>query len=50
MIQSVLRFAADEDGLTTVEYAAMMFLLVLAVLTVLTWLGQAAAGRPELVR
>lgn len=48
MIRSAWRFLADEDGLTAVEYAAMMLLLVLAALTALTWLGQAAAGRPEM--
>lgn len=45
MILKLLRFLADDDGLTSVEYAFMMFLLVLALLTGTTWLGQASAHR-----
>ena len=40
------KFAAllvDEDGMTTVEYALLVFLLILVVLTGVTWWGQASA-------
>jgi pilus assembly protein Flp/PilA len=47
MIRSVRRFLADEDGLTAVEYAMLALLLILVLLTGITWLGQATATRFE---
>jgi pilus assembly protein Flp/PilA len=42
--EKVVRFLQDEDGPTTVEYAMMILLVFLAVLTAITALGQATAG------
>lgn len=42
-IRQLLRFLGDDDGVTCVQYAMLVFLLVLVVLTGLTWLGQATA-------
>lgn len=39
----VVRFLLDDDGPTTVEYAMMILLVFLAVLTAVTSLGQATA-------
>jgi len=39
----ILRLLADEDGLTAIEYALIMFLLILVILTGITWWGQATA-------
>ena len=41
--RKVLRFLLDENGPTTVEYAMMLLLVLLAVLTVITALGQTTA-------
>jgi pilus assembly protein Flp/PilA len=40
----LVRFLRDEDGPTTVEYAMMILLVLLAVLTAINWLGQATAN------
>ena len=40
----LVRFLWDEDGPTTVEYAMMILLVLLAVLTAINWLGQATAN------
>lgn len=45
MIQRVWRFLTDEGGPTAVEYAALVLLAVLVILTGLTWLGQSSAVR-----
>ena len=42
-IQRVFRFLADEEAVTSVQYAMVVFLMLLALLTGLTWLGQATA-------
>lgn len=41
--RKVVRFLLDETGPTTVEYAMMLLLVFLAVLTVITALGQTTA-------
>lgn len=47
MGKSILRFLADEDGPTAIEYALIIFLLILVGLTGITWWGQATAVRHE---
>ena len=42
--KKLVRFLQDEDGPTTVEYAMMILLVFLAVLTAITALGQATAS------
>ena len=39
----LVRFLLDDDGPTTVEYAMMILLVLLAILTATTALGQATA-------
>jgi len=41
--RKVVRFLLDETGPTTVEYAVMLLLVFLAVLTVITALGHTTA-------
>ena len=41
--RKVVRFLLDENGPTTVEYAMMLLLVLLAVLSVITALGQTTA-------
>jgi len=41
--RKVVRFLLDETGPTTVEYAMMLLLVLLAVLSVITALGQTTA-------
>jgi len=41
--RKAVRFLLDESGPTTVEYAMMLLLVFLAVLTVITALGQTTA-------
>lgn len=40
----LVRFLRDEDGPTTVEYAMMILLVLLAILTAITSMGQATAN------
>ena len=39
----LVRFLRDDDGPTTVEYAMMILLVLLAILTAITLLGQITA-------
>jgi pilus assembly protein Flp/PilA len=41
--QKVLRFFRSEDGPTAVEYALMLFLIVLAAITAIENLGQSSS-------
>ena len=41
--KKVLRFLADREGTTAVEYAMMVMLVFLAVLSVVTYFGQSTA-------
>ena len=41
--KSILRFLLDDEGPTTVEYALMLLLVLLAVLSAIVSLGQATA-------
>jgi pilus assembly protein Flp/PilA len=43
----VLRFLRDDDGPTTVEYAMMIMLVLLAILSAITVLGQTTADSFE---
>ena len=43
IVKKFLRLLTDEDGMTAIEYALLSFLLILVVLTGITWLGQATA-------
>lgn len=45
--KSVIRFLRDETGPTTVEYAMLILLIFLAVLTAVTTLGEATANSFE---
>lgn len=45
--RTVIRFLRDDDGPTTVEYAMMIMLVLLAVLTAITLLGQTTADSFE---
>ena len=43
----ISQFLAAEDGFTAVQYAMMVLLVVLAFLTVITFIGQSGARNPE---
>ena len=43
MGKRLLRLLVDEDGPTAIEYALIVFLLILVVLTGITWWGQTTA-------
>lgn len=43
----IRRFFVSEAGPTAVEYAAIFFLVFLAMLTIITAIGQATAGGPH---
>jgi len=47
MGKTLLRLLADEDGPTAIEYALIVFLLILVALTAITWWGQATATRVD---
>lgn len=44
MVRAIARFLGDESGPTAVEYAMLMLLIFLAVLTIVTVLGQSTAA------
>ncbi len=46
LLAKIRRFVASEAGPTAVEYAALFFLVFLAMLTIITAIGQATAGGP----
>ena len=47
LFSRLVNFLRDDDGPTTVEYAMMLLLVLLAVLTVITSLGLATADSFE---
>ena len=50
MIKVIKRFVSDERGLETVEYAVMTALIVAALVTAISLLTAAVAGRFDSVR
>jgi pilus assembly protein Flp/PilA len=44
LIPRIQRFLASEDGPTAVEYAVMLALIVVAIIVVVTQLGQTVSG------
>jgi len=47
LVKNIVQFLRDEAGPTAVEYAMLFLLVVLALLSVVTFIGQRTASRAQ---